>query len=237
MSTPHEAKLSAERLLVRLRELGVPIKLRQAYEGVAAVHNYTDWNRYSAHLGKAPSPSLVQTPVAVSATAPARSSSGRRGQNNILMFRPGEGKTHMLAIAFADALLPGKDIPIFIDCDGGIEKALPEFVMGGVSHISVRYDANGDVLDMPLPPANARGILLTISPLATGPAGRLYQKTQAFCNLATIISTWPSQLNNPIGHVFVDDFHTEVNYINSDLSNDAKRSSVEAVKGAIRSLE
>ncbi|MBP8275554.1 MAG: hypothetical protein KAX55_01500 [Propionivibrio sp.] len=45
-----EAKNQATRLTARLKTLGVEIKRTQALEGVAAVHNFTDWNRMQASL-------------------------------------------------------------------------------------------------------------------------------------------------------------------------------------------
>lgn len=45
-----EVKKQADRLTARLKTLGVEIKRTQALEGVAAVHDFTDWNRMQASL-------------------------------------------------------------------------------------------------------------------------------------------------------------------------------------------
>ena len=148
MSSIKEAKQQATRLLTRLNELGVAIKHAQALEGVAAIFNHSDWNRYSALLKTQENsvsdvteksdenenfsiPTLADTPI------------------TFLAMSPGYGKSTILYHCLADALYQPSATGVYIDCSGhratGIPYEIPRNIACHCSLIQLRVTDDGEL--------------------------------------------------------------------------------------------
>lgn len=195
-----EAKHEAGRLTSRLKALGVDIKHTQSLEGIAAVHNFSDWNRFQSSLNSIP----------VSRVFDSTTDRSRRGPNRVLVLRPGEGKTSIMALIFANAVREQAGIPLWIDCCG--EESLSIFSTHTRDHtelVSVSFDSEGQILEMPSVSADCRGIFVRLrnpevnSLTANGMAVR----TKAFVNLlAYIKKSWPRGIVDRINWVLIDEF-------------------------------
>ena len=84
-----EAKSQADRLTARLNELGVNLKRTHALEAIAAIYNYSDWNRFQAAASE------VDLPVELP-TEPKEATISNYGRHKVIALRPGEGKSTML---------------------------------------------------------------------------------------------------------------------------------------------
>lgn len=204
MSQPlKEAKLQADRLTQRLRDLGVTLKRTQALEGIAAVHNFTDWNRYQAHLERAASGDVELLGAGTFPPASAASSTAHR----VLLMRPGEGKSSILALMLADEIRTGRGIPVWIDCNNGSPShVLPPFVAEQVSRIDVHFDK--DEIDFPEPPRSPRAIWISLTGLQTYNDEGKWNRTRAFCALAEALRTsWPASLVSRFSLTLIDETH------------------------------
>ena len=195
------AKAQADRLTTRLRDLGVEIKRTQSLEGIAAINNFSDWNRYQAHMEH-------DAPDDFGAMAGGR-------LHRIILMRPGEGKTGILLLRFADAILEGKGIPIFIDCvrTNSLE-ALPEEVRRHATRITASFDKDGKLEDIPAPsgPIRALWVDLVGESLPGAPA-----VAKAFCSLAAAIqSNWGRDFFGRVSVVLIDEFQ-RVDERNADV--------------------
>lgn len=198
-----EAKQQADRLTSRLKALGVDIKRTQALEGIAAVHNFSDWNRFQANLDPT---EVLPAQVAASEGDPPKS----RGPHRVLMLRPGEGKTSILTLIFADAIREKSGIPLWIDCnDGTARHALPPFVLDHTTTITAQFDEQGQIGPLPELDPNCRAIWVSLY----NPAIRPYSpdglaiRTRAFIKLLSLIrSTWPDSITKRINWALMDEF-------------------------------
>lgn len=199
-----EAKQQADRLTSRLKALGVDIKRTQALEGIAAVHNFSDWNRFQANLDPT---HVLPAPMAAASEGDLVAN---RGPHRVLMLRPGEGKTSILTLIFAEAIREKSGIPIWIDCnDGSARHALPPFVLDHTTTITAQFDEQGQIGALPELDPNCRAIWVslynpTIRPYS--PDG-LAIRTRAFIKLLSLIrSTWPDSITKRINWALMDEF-------------------------------
>jgi hypothetical protein len=202
-----EAKQQADRLSSRLKDLGVDIKRTQALEGIAAVHNFSDWNRFQANLDSSAAGSPV---IAASGGQPATDLLNDRGPHRVLMLHPGEGKTSVLTLIFADAIRDKSGIPLWIDCnDGAPRHVLPPFVLDHTTSIVARFDSEGQIEALPDIDPECRALWVSlynpdIRPYT--PDGRSI-RTKAFINLLALIrSTWPESITGRINWALMDEF-------------------------------
>ncbi|WP_298595276.1 glyoxalase superfamily protein [uncultured Zoogloea sp.] len=202
-----EAKQQADRLTSRLKELGVDIKRTQALEGIAAVHNFSDWNRFQANLDSAAEASPA---IAAAGGQPATDLLGDRGPHRVLMLRPGEGKTSVLTLIFADAIRDKSGIPLWIDCnDGAPRHALPPFVLDHTTSIVARFDSKGHIEALPDIGPECRAIWVSLYNPDIRPytPDGLAIRTKAFINLLALIrSTWPESITGRINWALMDEF-------------------------------
>jgi hypothetical protein len=204
-----EAKKQADRLTSRLKTLGIEIKRTQALEGIAAVHNFSDWNRFQANLESTAPPS-------VSIAGSGGDLVVDRGPHRVLMLRPGEGKTSILTLLFADAIRAKAQIPIWIDCnDGYPQHSLPPFVLDHTTVITANFDENGNIQNLAPPSDGCRAIWISLHnpKIPSFPSGRTQEesgrtiRTKAFINLlARIRTNWPSEITRNIGWALFDEF-------------------------------
>lgn len=186
-----EAKKQADRLIARFKELGIEIKRTQALEGVAAIHNFSDWNRFQSHASIAPKlkPSLP---------------------NRLLYLRPGEGKSSTLALLFSDAIRLGNGVPVWIDCnDGSTDLALPSLIDDQVMKITVEFDSDGQLGDLPPVPASVKAIWIALHNPMMRPylEGGRDARTKAFINLSKASSSWLKHIKANINLVLLDELH------------------------------
>jgi hypothetical protein len=213
----HEAKDAADRLIARLNELGVSLKRTQAYEGLAAVENFSDWNKYRAYLERGGAKPEHGTPVpALGPNACFFDVKAAQGEalypsdhHHILLMRPGEGKSSMMLLLFADAVRVGRGVPIWINCyDPGAEPADPVMKMLSTlaTRIDILYDTSGLIDDITIP-ENTRALWFNLVPSTGTPDIYKHERT-ALTNAFFFLITHLRRLNFPeLPFIGVDEFH------------------------------
>lgn len=189
------------RLQERLKSLGVDIKRTQAHEAVAAVYGFSDWNRFQSQLDR------TQTANIKPSQTPLQSSKKTPSEHQMLLLRPGEGKSLALLFSLVDGFQKNDGIRLIIDCcdDGSAYQRFPEAIKERVIHIPFSYDEKGHVktikysLDDSLDGMNAIYISL-------GCMGFEHARSIAFCHaIEHIFSEWPKSILDQIKVLFVDD--------------------------------
>lgn len=126
-----ELKSRNTRMISRLKKLGVDIKHTQGLEGLAAAENFSDWNKYEAHLRNQAKES------------PTSSSPFTWTQPRFLALPPGSGKSTILQMLSADCISRGKSV-LYIDCGTGVYADMPSFLINKCQLVSLRRDVDGN---------------------------------------------------------------------------------------------
>lgn len=201
-----EAKQQADRLTSRLKELGVNIKRTQALEGIAAVHNFSDWNRFQAGRN---SKALPADAAHTNERSAADIIQGR-GPHRVLLLRPGEGKTSILTLIFAEAMREQSGVPIWIDCDDGVSRHnIPSFVLDQTTIVTAHFDSQGNIEVLTEIDPDCRGIWVSLLNTEIRPysANGLEIRARALINLLALIrNEWPKLFTSRISWALFDGF-------------------------------
>ncbi|MDW5418092.1 glyoxalase superfamily protein [Iodobacter sp. CM08] len=193
-----EAKLQADRLSSRLKMLGVDIKRTQALEAVAAVYNFPNWLKFKDSLDKHHGP------------AP-QASTADRGPHRILLLRPGEGKTSIMAMLFENEVKKKQSIPLWITCGETLpQHILSDDTLESVSIITADFSDEGEILALPGLDKGSTGIWVRLHHPAMSPHtphGRSIRAKAMIGLLASIKREWPERIASEINWCLIDEFN------------------------------
>lgn len=201
--TKSTVDLQATRLTDRLISLGVTLKRTQALEGIAAIYGFSDWNRFQAQLS-APIKDINKVASTQKRTQPSKNPV----DHQVLLMRPGEGKSLAILYALVDAIEKNNGIRLVIDCldNGSGYDRLPESIKEKVLHLPFYFNNEDDFDTLS---SRIEGSLGSINGIYIGlgcPGNELF-RSQVFCALVDrIFSIWPQSVLDQINVVMVDDF-------------------------------
>ncbi|HGK7311131.1 TPA: hypothetical protein ACJ51G_001109 [Aeromonas hydrophila subsp. hydrophila] len=126
------AKLQADKMSARLKQLGVVIKRTQCLEAIAAINNYPDWNRFSAALA-----SGAASPVVTGV-------SQQMSERYIVGDMADISCSEYARKVFCAALRAGHQ-PIYVELISGRSRPFPPPAGAAVSKLDVLFDWEGDI--------------------------------------------------------------------------------------------
>lgn len=192
--TLSEVKSRNARMLARLRKLGVEIKNTQGLEALAAIENFSDWNKFEAHLQK-----QVQNIA-------AHKEEMHPQPPRFICLSPGSGKSAVLELLMVDCASKGNFVICF-DFSGNGFRGMPPDYTSLVEVIPVTWSDVGDLRVGQLHPKTDRPIKLFAFTTETH-FGSVDYRGKVFADLVKqITENWSRDVLGHLGLVVVDEFH------------------------------
>jgi hypothetical protein len=221
MTTIKEAKQQADRVTLRLKELGIIIKRAYALEAVAAFHNQPDWNHLVATLeaGEASVTPSANKDNFLS-DVHKKFSDFEDSRITMLCMSPGNGKTTMLLSCLQDAIRRGENA-VFIDCAGSAKKSMfPESMLQHCTFVDVTINSDGYYEPANIP-ESVNGIVVYNArfSIPMEKFERVVNQARFYKFIENVSSSLPERFTRSLRYVLIDEFSRTFSEINVDFES------------------